>query len=401
VNGLLDFLERVAPNVAEFPRYAKTLFVATLVAVGASVVVYAAEHASALAAREATAASRDVTVGVTGSGGTDLGLLKRRLASSSSGRTVDYWNEQVGATLRIAAVSPYLDALARGGPVESDAFGGISAEDLPLLDLKVANNGTRVVYLTEAIFDVASSRPDLTAVPVINDAAPSPRVFDISNEGWGSMRNVVVSYRVVPEGTNGPRAYAQPYPARFSLSRVEEYATVDVDDGVRAAGVDVAAIRRAEKATPAPATTPAVARALGPFTDGSAVVAGELAYTTRTPSGQVRKRVKFKVPVMLVRRPASSGGGSVGVDAVYNVALRVSGSGYHPVVGLSEALRPGTVKRFAIRVYAPQSSVHRFRVRIRYGNRTLETQPTELRVFVPRTNERPSPAPDVESTGNS
>lgn len=399
MNSLLDFLERVAPSIAEFPRYAKTLFVATLVTVGASVVVYAAEHGSALAAREATAASRDVTVGVTGTGGTDRGLLKRRLASSNSERTVDYWNEQVGATLRISAVSPYLDALTRGGPIESDAFSGIAAEDLPLLDLKVANNGKRVVFLTEAIFDVASSRPDRTAVPVINDVEPSPRAFGISNEGWGPLRDVVVSYRVVPEGTRG--AYEQPYPARLSLARIGEYATIKVDDGVRAAGVDLDAVSRAEHESPIPAATPALARALGPFRDQTAVVAGELAYTTQTPSGQARRRVKFEVPIALVQQPPASGGGSVGVDEVYNVALRASGRGYRPVVGIAEALRPGAVKRFAIRVYAPQSSVHRFRVRLRYGDRTLETPPTVLNVFVPRTHEIPQPERDVESTGAS
>jgi hypothetical protein len=363
------------------------------------VVVYAAEHGSALAAREATAASRDVTVGVTGTGGTDRGLLKRRLASSNSERTVDYWNEQVGATLRISAVSPYLDALARGGPIESDAFSGIAAEDLPLLDLKVANNGKRVVFLTEAIFDVASSRPDRTAVPVINDVEPSPRAFGISNEGWGPLRDVVVSYRVVPEGTRG--AYEQPYPARLSLARIGEYATIKVDDGVRAAGVDLDAVSRAEHESPIPAATPALARALGPFRDQTAVVAGELAYTTQTPSGQARRRVKFEVPIALVQQPPASGGGSVGVDEVYNVALRASGRGYRPVVGIAEALRPGAVKRFAIRVYAPQSSVHRFRVRLRYGDRTLETPPTVLNVFVPRTHEIPQPERDVESTGAS
>jgi hypothetical protein len=187
----------------------------------------------------------------------------------------------------------------------------------------------------------------------------------------------------------------------LSLARIGEYATIKVDDGVRAAGVDLDAVSRAEHESPIPAATPALARALGPFRDQTAVVAGELAYTTQTPSGQARRRVKFEVPIALVQQPPASGGGSVGVDEVYNVALRASGRGYRPVVGISEALRPGTVKRFAIRVYAPQSSVHRFRVRLRYGDRTLETPPTVLNVFVPRTHEIPQPERDVESTGAS
>jgi hypothetical protein len=64
-------------------------------------------------------------------------------------------------------------------------------------------------------------------------------------------------------------------------------------------------------------------------------------------------------------------------------------------------LRPGSAKRFEIRVYAPRSSVHRFRVHLKYSNGEIVAPPTALHLFVPRTHETPVPATNVKASGAS
>jgi hypothetical protein len=403
VSKLLDLLERVAPHIALFPRWAKTLFVATLAWVALSMVVYAGWHDSALRARDAAAASRDVTADLTGSGGNDIGLLKRRLARVDSERIVDYANSGGNPTMRIGPVAVYLDALAAGGPIRPGDFEGISTADLPLLDLKATNNSKRVVYLTQAVFDVESSRPDPTAIPVVGELEHTPRAFDLSNEGWGPMRSVVIRYRVVATGTRG--ALERPFPVETRVGALRESTTVDVAAGVRDAGVDLAAVRRIEAQRPYTlqgAQLRAVRRALGPFRGMRALVAGEITYVTGTPSGYARRRtVTFEAPILLVRPPVRFPGSSGSGPSYYNVRLRVSGHHYRQIVGIAEALKPGATKRFEIRVFAPRSSVHRFQVHLKYGNGEIVTAPTELRLFVPRTHETPVADDDVSSSGAS
>lgn len=403
MSKLLDLLERVAPHIALFPRWAKMLFVVTLTWVALSVIVYAGWHDSALRARDAAAASRDVTADLTGSGGNDIGLLKRRLARADSGRSVDYTNSGGDPVVAITPVAPYLDKLADGGPIRAGDFYGTSTADLPLLDLKVTNNSKRVVYLTQAVFDVESSRPDPTAIPVVEDLQFTPRAFTIGNEGWGAMRRVEIRYRVVPPGTRG--ALERPFPAKTILPAVREDAFVDVSPGIRAAGADVAAIRRIENAwrgNLSSAQQQALRHALGPFRGKEAIAAGEIAFVTQTPSGKLqRRKVTFEVPILLASSHQMGGGGSVGTPTYYNVRLRVSGRGYRQIVGIAEELRPGTVKRFEIRVFAKRSSLHRLRVHLKYGNGEIVTAPTALRLFVPRTHETPSADVDVDASRKS
>ena len=404
MNKLLDLLERVAPHIALFPRWAKTLLAATLCCVALSVIVYAGWHDSALRTRDAAAASRDVTTDLTGSGGNDIGLIKRRLASANSERVVDYLNSGGDPTLRITPVNAYLDTLENGGPITAGDFGGISTADLPLLDLKAANNSKRVVYLTRAVFDVESSAPDRTAIPVVDELTHTARAFDLGNEGWGPMRRVVVRYRVVPRGAKN--ALERPFPVQVNVGTVREEVDVDVSAGARAVGVDLGALKRIEnlpfgRQTSSSGTT-AIRRALRPFRSPEALVAGEISYWTETATGRPAHRtVSFKVPVLLYVAP-NFGGGQVGSGrSYYNVRLKVSGRHYRQIVGIDEELRPGTVKRFEIRVYAPRSSVHSFRVHLVYGTGEILAPPTVLHLFVPRTHETPQPETNVDASQSS
>jgi len=146
----------------------------------------------------------------------------------------------------------------------------------------------------------------------------------------------------------------------------------------------------------------AIRRAVGPFRGAKGLVAGELSYVTRTPSGRSRTRdVEFEAPISLVQRIQRPPFTPPAGPSYYNVRLRVSGSGYRQIVGISEALRPGGVKQFEIRVFAQRSSVHSFRVHLKYGAREIVTAPTELRLFVPRSHQIPQADDDVSSSGAS
>jgi hypothetical protein len=404
VSKLLDLLERVAPHVALFPRWAKSLLLVTLASVALSVIVYAAWHDSALRARDAAAASRDVTADLTGSGGNDIGLIKRRLASANSARSVDYLNSGGDPTMQITPVNAYLDTLANGGTIRPGDFGGISTADLPLLDLKAANNSKRVVYLTRAVFDVESSAPDRTAIPVVDELTRTARAFDLANEGWGPMRRVVIRYRLVPRGAKN--ALERPFPVQVNLGTVREEVDVDLSGGTRAAGVDLGALKRIERSPYGMQTSTraqeTIRRALRPFPSPKALVAGEISYWTETASGRSAHRtVMFTAPVLLYIAPGFGGVFKPPSRSYYNVRLKVSGRHYRQVVGIDEELRPGAVKRFEIRVYAPRSSVHRFRVHLVYGTGEILAPPTELHLFVPRTHEIPQPETNVDASRSS
>ena len=396
----LDLLERVAPHVALFPRWAKTLFVAAMVSTAASLVVYVALHGSAADARAAATEQRDVTVDVTGASGTAKGLGRGTLAASSAGGTaagVAYATTDDGVTVSVTPTAAYLQLLARGGPIVSGAFADVAADELPLLDVKVTNNSERVVFLTAALVDVASSRPDLTAIPTVTELESTPRAFELGNEGWGPLRNAVLRYRVGPPGLSNP--FERPFPATRQLGTIREYATVGVDAGIAAAGVDVARLRRLDAAGPSRVTGSQAAerrQVVRPLGRG-AVVYGELEYATATVGSRVvRRRVRVQVPIVLFTPEPMSGGGAVGMGEVYALGLRADGRDYRRVVGIAEALRPADFVRFALRVYAPRSSVHRLVVRFRYGGGEIVTRPIVLRLYVPRSHEPPTIRAQVE-----
>jgi hypothetical protein len=256
--------------------------------------------------------------------------------------------------------------------------------------VRVTNNSDRVVFLTAALVDVESSVPDLTAIPTVDEMLDAPRVFALGNEGWGPLRDAVLRYRVAPPGLEN--AFERPFPTTRRLGTIREGSTVGVDAGIGAAGVDIAGLRRLDALPPYGLTDAQAAerrQVAAPLRRG-AVVYGELEYATRTIGARTeRRRVRLRVPVRLFQPPPTQGGGSVGLGEIYALGLRADGRRYRRVVGIAEALDPADVARFALRVYAPRSSVHRLVVRFRYGGGEIVTRPIVLRLYMPRTHVAP------------
>ena len=378
---LLDAIERIAPRIPYYPRWAQRLFLATLGFVLASVFIYA------FAAPEAS----------------ERALLKQIGFDVSVDETVDtevppdllgpvrYVESDAPAELTVVPETEYLAQLERGGPINGvEGYEALQAPQyLPKLDIKLANNSDRTLFFTEAVLDVQQSNLDPRPILVITNK--STRRLDLHNEGWGDAQSLVAHFDIVDRGR--PPRFRGSYPHTIRIARVHTAATLDLTDAVRAEGVDLTRVARIEPFTcePTRADLQALRQAVRPFTGQHVTVFGELDYSSRTLNGRVaRRRLKF-VSSMILVQPACAVAPALMVSAVYNVRLEVSKRGYTRTVPIQQYLKPGDVDRFEIVVDVEKSSLHQFRLRLRTNDgHEFRSKPISLSIFVPRSHVGPS-----------
>ncbi len=377
---ILDAIERIAPRLPYYPRWAQRLFLATLAFVLASVFVYAFAAPEASERAFLSELGFDVSVDPTVDAEEFPALLG----------PVHYVESDGPAGLTVVPESDYLATIARGGPIEGvPEYEAVQAPQyLPKLDLKLANNSGRTLFFTEAVLDVEQSVLDPRPVLVITNK--STRRLDLHNEGWGDAGNLVAHFDIVDRGR--PPRFTGSYPHTIRIARVHTDARLDLTDAVRAEGVDLTRVARIEPFTckPTRADLQALRQAVRPFTGQYVTVFGELDYSSSTPSGRVvRERLKF-VSKMILVQPACAVSPAAMISAVYNVRLEVSGRGYTRTVPIQQYLKPGDVDRFEIVVDVAKSSLHRFHVRLRTNDgHELRSKPISLDIFVPFTHVGP------------
>ena len=372
MNQLLNLIERVVPRMRYYPGWAQKLFASTFAAVLVSFFLWVvvSPTAASNAAHSSIKSSvglgpADTTEGTKGSAASnDADVLRAgatsQRTSAALGAPITYSLDV--ATQMIAPHVPYLDLVRSGGPL-----GGVGEIELglwypaatfPKLDVKIANTGSKTVFVDSASVHVARSAPDLEPIPVVLlGDVQSPRHFGIANVGWGSMLDTSLDYGVT-KGTAPAQAPRLDHHA--DLGSIVEQKDVDVSAGTSTLGKT-----------------------------GDATISGVLSYTWRDAAGRPhRQRDRIVTTVHLERGTPGYGQGAP-IQGQYRVDLRVAGRNYDVAVpGFDRFIRPQAPDRFEIKVSAQRSSIHRgVSVRLVYsdGHSTI-SPPYTIRIFQPRNS---------------
>ena len=109
--------------------------------------------------------------------------------------------------------------------------------------------------LSEAVLEVASSKPDFSPVVVVPSNTWDMKLT-IKNEGWGKISNAVLQCNLLPTAAQGympePPIHhievGEKFSHEFQIGDFAESAEVDLRDALERLGVDIEAIDRAPKA---------------------------------------------------------------------------------------------------------------------------------------------------------
>lgn len=327
-------------------------------------------------------------------------------------RTLAYTSRSSTDHIRIAPRMGYLDDLANGVLINPLAyFWNPFRCQFPSLDVMLVNNSTRTLMLSEAVLEVASSRPDFSPVLIVPSNTWNMKL-KIRNEGWGKISNAVLRCNLLPTSANGympdpPIDHIEVgsvFSHEFRIGDFAESAEVDLRSTIRKLGVDIDAIEAAPKRNVFQFAHYAMQNNLdttyakhmarfpemetdsawAPFPDGYVVVAGRIDFDSLDQNGAevhlslpVRARVfmfneRFDQP-----RPPSY---------QYSAELEHTGENYEVPVKISQSLSAGEADRFTIRIACSQSAFHSFRIRWKFvGGLSCLSFGIQLQHFVPRT----------------
>jgi hypothetical protein len=306
-------------------------------------------------------------------------------------------------------ISPQMDYLSQMGksPLEAISFFWNPFKcHYPSLDVTFVNNTGETIVVTDAVFEVAESVPDLTPVILFKDDNARMRLV-IDNEGWGKVCNPVIRCNILSTGAtevlpDPPIAHipvAEPYAHEFQLPDFEETATLELEDTFARLGVNLEAIRQAGYKGQTPMALHAMQNGLdvnlwqhygrfpaldtneawAPFPDGYAVVAGRLDYKDERGAAY---SIPFKVRVFLFQIKYQL---PIPPSYTYNVMLEPEGKKYEVACSTVHSLQKGEADRIHIRVGCLRSATHKFRIKWRLsGGRELVSAPITLQHFIPR-----------------
>ena len=248
-----------------------------------------------------------------------------------------------------------------------DGFSG-----LPILDFKLVNNTDETVFFSDLLFSeitsIPDNRPELQWRRVVYAEYNPTCEWYIKNDGWGPAEDAVLTIRATKPFKLGEddedamqRALTSARPVRYQIGQIDREATISL--------------------------LPLVGESNGQksisFTD-TIKVEGELEFSFHDLDGSVQKA---KLPVFLTIHGWSPAPGvPVPPSMSYDAKLAVDGKGYEVRTQVSEALAPREAGRFTVVVSADQSSVHLFKLKLRYNDdQILDLGPYELQFYLPRS----------------
>lgn len=260
----------------------------------------------------------------------------------------------------------------------------------PTLDIQVVNNTSATVIVSKAVLEVKSSRPDLSPLFRVNGGCGvgDLSTLHIVNDGWGTARNVVAHFRIVPHVLDDDDLVQQ----TLSTAPVLERELGDIPDRTAFSfwaelthlGYDVGVLASPQCQDWGQGCHEA-ARALREQFGNRAYITGELRYLGMTLDGTMTEAVaQFSTSAEVTHEGC---GGGLPITSEYEAPmLRVSGRDYSVVVPVAHVLRPGEGDRFTIQVAAERSSAHEFRVRLQYnGTEATYSRWAQLHLVVPRS----------------
>jgi len=306
-------------------------------------------------------------------------------------------NRQECGPLVILPSLDYLDTLTESNVIEPIDYDWVPFDlSSPQLDIKIANHQQTPLLLTEAVFEVASSEPDLRPIPVLKRFG-TEMYLPINNVGWGSMQDCHLIFDIVPDGQEMGDDLRLPFTQ--SLGTIEFFPQeARLYDAFRAKGVNVDGLRKMRfrssmqpiytKDQETLAAMSAEDRAaflrdlFGPFSSGGAYVVGNIVYHWIDHTGARHdERVRFFCRVLLTypgpRRPMPP-------SFTYQVQLDVDRENYQVRLPLSQVIDPASTDRFLIKVDAMRSSSHGFELSFSSNRGKIPCGAVVLDYFRPR-----------------
>lgn len=265
-------------------------------------------------------------------------------------------------TLLVKYRLPYLDKQR-----SSKAIRGISFKhdtftwELPRLSVKVLNNSTQSVMLTECIVEVLKSTLDAEPVLAIADGAVNGIM--LINEGWGPVVDPVLTFKIqrlnqaVKSDTAERHTLELPTFTADKMVRLTKYVPKELEDETLVA------------------------------------VSGELEFG---PVGQ-RKKTLFTTTMNLVATVEHN----VPPSQQYDLSLTAGKAPETHRIAISHNLKPGEADQFLLRVYSDKSAQYELMFRIRtIDGRQLPEQKVVMNLFVPRSAaKRVIKATSIETIG--
>jgi CHAT domain-containing protein len=372
------------------------------------------EHVPVLKSKPMTPADRERLVSArrpTGGTFVELSVLNADASNWKRGEDTElrYTIERHDRRLKIVPELGYFSAFRGGGPIRPLSYNTpmycAFHWDLPVLDFKILNNGTETLFLTEVVFDIDESKPDLTPFFAIQRDVQQRQAFHLllANEG-PDLCNLTIAFNLLPGELADP-PFTPPYRHSIELPELKDAAQVEIVDPFHDQGVDFEGLEllyqgewRSREAFEIPTADGGkeeisaaevetrFRKCLGPFSAGVSTLAGEISFPDPSQSGD-RHSVRFFAHVYLENK------NRVGLPKppsyAYGTAFEVNRSSYQRRVQISHELKPGETERFTVKIAVAQSSVHKFRSTLKdITGEALDSTQVEMRCFVPRRRQK-------------
>lgn len=327
-----------------------------------------------------------------------LALMVGCLPSPRVGpKDVVYRAEIRDGALHIGPSLDYLDLLDAGGPIGPLKYhwSPFNAH-LPVLDIKVVNNTRETVLFGDATLEVESSRTDLRPLLVLNGTG-AWMGLPLINLGFGPASSCILRFDV---GTHEAQEnWDDPMPFQIDATHdLDRARWIDLGGVFERLGVDVAEIRALRQAEELGQNFPVVGRpqidqedrvrraqaAIGPFDRGVARVWGTIGYTG-SESPAIVRTIRFSTELSLLWKWPEA---PLKPSMEYEVELATDRQNYTVQLSIAHELKPGETDRWTVKLGASKASLHRFKVRLGYGNgRSVESSAIELDLFLSRADD--------------
>ncbi len=293
-----------------------------------------------------------------------------------------YNYERTDGKLRVGYQMPYLTAYAKGFPVR-----GLDAPFLwgfPTLSIKLVNNTTETIFLSELTVEVIASGSNTDPVLTIGEGTWNR--LDIVNEGWGQVVAPQLDFAIIHELRAEAGNLMDAHPVHHHIfetftSRTSLPLTDFVKDMV---------INFVKDGQP-------VSHRIPP--SGKHLIHGQVTYQTETGTKHV---MKFETTVNMGIAPIES----IAVSNVaYALPLTTGLAGQTKRVPISQYVKPGEVDSFLLTVAPDKSGWFDLQLKLHaVGQGFSPALELRLEAFVPRSQQRQygiSPIPRIEQTSAS
>lgn len=304
---------------------------------------------------------------------------------------LSYSVEKNGKATVIYPEMGYLNRFKNGGPIRPLSVTRFKW-NFPTLDVKLVNNSSKTIYLTDAVFNVRQSRLDPAPLLVVhrNRLRANAWRVPLYNYGSGIASNLRMRFHLTPLFESPPSPnYSAPFAHEVHVGDVERRAIMSLAPAFIKMGVDVESLKALPRYGRHQMSTEEFEahrrQFLGPFTSGRASLSGELVFTSKTLSGKTKKwRVQFSAIVQLFNRKAKK---KVRLPTrEYDVKLDSENVNYLRRVPISHVLEPGESDRFTLMIAVDRSSYHSFVLELMTSeNEVFDSFPVRLHAVIPRS----------------